>query len=196
MPQFSLQLATIASIAIVILFLPPFLPVMVRPNPDPDENVSREESTMDADSDAQSPQHLIKANAGETTGSLSGMLAALKWILILAGGISVIGMFVNYSKNPPDLFTAAKLEVTVTWGDLLGVQNIGTDTVTINDIRVNDRDDCYAVFPSLPPFSVKKPDPFEPRALKVGDQASFGSNCQIVRVTINTSEGDLDFEFK
>jgi hypothetical protein len=83
-----------------------------------------------------------------------------------------------------DLFDAAHD------GKVLEMTNVGSKPVKLIRITVNDRIDCsvsrLSFVDSSPPF---------PTVMKIGDQLSLVSSCQIVRVTVETDQGSNTYSF-
>jgi len=83
-----------------------------------------------------------------------------------------------------DLFDAARD------GRVLELTNTGNKPVLLQGMTINDRADCrisrLSFVDGSPPF---------PSTLKIGDQVSFVSSCQIVRVTVETDQGTRTYSF-
>jgi hypothetical protein len=68
------------------------------------------------------------------------------------------------------------------YNDGITATNTGDGTITVNDVLINDRRDCYAKLS-------------KPRPLNVGEQLIALSFCNIVRVQIDTNKGSEIYTF-
>jgi hypothetical protein len=83
-----------------------------------------------------------------------------------------------------DLFDAARD------GRVLELTNTGSKPVIIVGMTINDRTDC-----KISRFSFVDGSPLFPSTLKIGDQVSFVSSCQIIRVMVDTDQGTETYSF-
>ena len=94
-------------------------------------------------------------------------------LFIILGMIFVVKILASY--HP------ASLDVRL-YNDGITATNTGDAAITINDVLINGRRECYS---SLP----------RPRPLQVGEQLIALSFCHIVRVQIDTDKGSQTYTF-
>ena len=68
------------------------------------------------------------------------------------------------------------------YNDGITATNTGNGPITVNDVLINDRRECYAKLS-------------KPRSLNVGEQVVALSFCNIVRVQIDTNRGSEIYTF-
>jgi hypothetical protein len=68
-------------------------------------------------------------------------------------------------------------------GQVLIVTNVGQKPITINKVVVNGRTDCWTNGPTFPV------------EFNIGERHMMSSNCRIIRVEINASNGSETYEF-
>lgn len=81
-----------------------------------------------------------------------------------------------------------QLNVNTSMGNLISIQNIGKEAVTITNVRINERDDCQIA-------ALTGAGRATPLQLRVGDAFLWASNCSIVRATITTANGSSSYTF-
>jgi hypothetical protein len=115
-----------------------------------------------------------------------------RWLKIAVGitaaGFLVIGILGSY--NSPDLeLTRRDLFDAAHDGKVLDITNAGSKPLKVVGIKINDRSDCSLSRLSFVDGSTV------PAVLKIGDQLSLISSCQIVRVTVETDQGSNTYSF-
>lgn len=94
--------------------------------------------------------------------------------------------------------TANSMQLNLRGGALFNtvtVTNVGTRTVTLRNIRVNERSECEPfVFQEVQPFAqIKAANINQP--IKVGEEYAFNVSCKVVRVALTTNEGKAEYTF-
>ena len=114
----------------------------------------------------------------------------LKIILgVLAAGFLVVRILGSY--NPVDLELIRRdLFDAAHDGKVLEMTNVGSKPVKLVRITVNDRPDC-----SVSRLSFVDNSPLFPSLMRVGDELSLVSSCQIVRATVETDQGSNTYSF-
>jgi hypothetical protein len=108
---------------------------------------------------------------------------------IIAAGLLAIGILGSYNSLDlelvrRDLFDAAHD------GRVLEVTNTGKKPLRVTGIKINDRSDC-----SITRLSFVDGSPLVPSIMKIGDQISLVSSCQIIRVSVETDQGSNTYSF-
>lgn len=108
---------------------------------------------------------------------------------ILAAGFLVVRIFGSYHSVDlelvrRDLFDAAHD------GKVLEMTNVDSKPIKLLRITINDRPDC-----SVSRLSFVDNSPLFPTVMRVGDQLSLMSSCQIVRATVETDQGSNTYSF-
>jgi hypothetical protein len=93
--------------------------------------------------------------------------------LIILGIIFVVKILANYHPISFDVRL---------YNDGITATNTGNGPITVNDVLINDRRECYAKLS-------------KPRSLNVGEQIVAFSFCNIVRVQIDTNSGSEIYTF-
>jgi hypothetical protein len=75
-------------------------------------------------------------------------------------------------------------------GQAVEVLNIGTKSIKINGMTINDRDDCKAG-----PLRLGPAGGDFPVELKVGDKVMIISSCRIIRAAVETDQGSNTYSF-
>jgi len=112
---------------------------------------------------------------------------------VLRGCAALLGSGTDFQVETSALgFGGKGITITIT------ITNIAKEAVTVTDLIVNDRSDCkvsrsgivnnngYAALGQVPTKST----------LKVGDQMTWSSGCNVVRVTVKTDQGSDTFDRK
>jgi hypothetical protein len=108
---------------------------------------------------------------------------------VIAAGFLVLRILGSY--NSPDLELVRRdLFDAARDGRVLEITNSGSSPVQITRVRINDRADCTIARLSF----IEGESPF-PLTLKVGDELSLMSSCQIVRATVATDQGSETYSF-
>jgi hypothetical protein len=108
---------------------------------------------------------------------------------ILAAGFLVVRIFGSY--NPVDLELVRRdLFDAAHDGKVLEMTNVGSKPVKLLRITINDRPDC-----SVSRLSFVDNSPLFPSVMRIGDQLSLVSSCQIVRATVETDQGSNTYSF-
>jgi hypothetical protein len=116
-----------------------------------------------------------------------------RWLKIAAtiimAGLLALRILLSYSPIDlelvrRDLFDAARD------GRVLELTNAGNKPVVLVGMTINDRTDCR-----ISRLSFVDNSPLFPSTLKIGDQVSFVSSCQVIRVTVDTDQGSQTYSF-
>jgi hypothetical protein len=116
-----------------------------------------------------------------------------RWLKIIVGiiaaGFLALGILGSY--NSPDLELVRRdLFDAARDGRVLEITNTGKKPLKVVGIKINDRSDC-----SISQLSfIEGRSPF-PLTLKIGDELSLMSSCQIVRATVDTDQGSETYSF-
>jgi hypothetical protein len=117
-----------------------------------------------------------------------------RWLRITVGIIAAgfLALVILGSFHSPDLELVRRdLFDAAHDGRVLEVTNVGKKPLKITGMKINDRSDCS--ISALLSF-VQGPSPF-PLTLKVGDELSLKSSCQIIRVSVDTDQGSESYSF-
>jgi hypothetical protein len=116
-----------------------------------------------------------------------------RWLKITVGTIAAaflaIGILGSY--NSPDLELVRRdLFDAARDGKVLEITNTGKKPLKVVGIKINDRTDC-----KISRLSFVDGSPLVPTVMKVGDQISLISSCQIIRVSVETDQGSNTYSF-
>ncbi len=104
--------------------------------------------------------------------------------LVIIGAVDIISDVFGGPDAPND---DAQLSVEADASNTVKITNVGRETLAVKNIRINDRDDCKANFAIFNLLGVNN-NP----TLKVGDSLTFTSNCQPIRLKVDTDRGDIE----
>ena len=108
---------------------------------------------------------------------------------IIAAGFLALGILGSY--NSPDLELVRRdLFDAARDGRVLEITNTGKKPLKVVGIKINDRSDCV-----ISRLSFVDGSPLVPSVMKIGDQISLVSSCQIVRVSVETDQGSNTYSF-
>jgi hypothetical protein len=108
---------------------------------------------------------------------------------IIAAGFLAITILGSY--NSPDLELVRRdLFDAARDGRVLEITNTSKKPLKVVGIKINDRPDCV-----ISRLSFVDGSPLVPSVMKIGDQISLVSSCQIVRVSVETDQGSNTYSF-
>ena len=116
-----------------------------------------------------------------------------RWLKITVGIIAAgfLPIVIVGSSNSPDLELVRRdLFDAARDGRVLEITNTGKKPLKIVGMKINDRSDCSISRLSF----IEGRSPF-PLTLKIGDELSLMSSCQIVRATVDTDQGSETYSF-
>jgi hypothetical protein len=116
------------------------------------------------------------------------------WIICFLAALIVSFSDLGLGGDGDDLHLKLEHDVTPHIGNLLTIQNVGNKPITIQKLLVNDRSDCSVsrFILGLGPNTPMGETP----TLNIGDGAAWTSNCNIVRVTVESDRGSATYFFE
>jgi hypothetical protein len=134
-------------------------------------------------------------SAVPSSAAITGQAFTKKGLLI--GGLvigAIIVAIALFQFEGTDLHL--KVEVNTTRvGNLLSIQNVDHRPITIQSLTINDRSDCkLMLMGTTAPIAGTTPL-FEKLTLNIGDAVSWLSNCNIIRVSVETDRGSEMYSF-
>lgn len=148
------------------------------------EPISPSAAVPTAEAEEPIPAPAPKAPTSPPVATNPGDITTKK-ILVFAGfcGIVLFAWFSSSSQDNLGLEVIADRGPTA-FAKGVSILNASSTPITILDISVNGRDDCYHRSPELK------------KTLKQGDRDGFLTHCEVLRLDVKTDRGTATFSFK